>query len=260
VRRLLRGGLRLAEFEQLAGESGLRHAVSTRLGGVSPAPFDTLNLGLSAGDEPRNVEENRRRLADALGACPSELRSCHQVHGARMVRVEDQSADELRREHADVLLTNRRDRWLSLRFADCVPILAYDRRVRALALAHAGWRGTLAGAAGAAVRGLTDAFGSRPQDLLAAIGPSIGPCCYEVGDETAEQFLGRPRGVGRRPGGKTVLDLWALNADALSDAGVPVEQIEVARVCTRCHADEFFSHRAAGGGRSGRFALLGALA
>src|SRR5207248_2062038 len=147
-------------------------------------------------------------------------------HGARVVRVEDQSADELRRERADVLLTDRRDRWLSLRFADCVPILAYDRRACALALAHAGWRGTLADSAGAAVRGLADAFGSRPQDLLAAIGPSIGPCCYEVGDETAAPFLGRARGVARHPGGKTVLDLWTLNADALGDAGVPVEQIE----------------------------------
>jgi len=258
VRRLQRGGLPLAEFDLLAGLPGLVHAVSTRHGGVSPAPFDTLNLGLSCGDAPENVAANRRRLAEAVGARPEQLATCFQVHGAQVVHVDDQPAEVLRREHADILITNRPGRFLMLRFADCVPLLLVDPRRRALALAHAGWRGTAADVAVAAVRALSEQFGSAPRDLLAGVGPAIGPCCYEVGEEVAAHFAHRPGGV-RRDGQRIMLDLWALNREALLAAGVPAAQIELSALCTRCHSRDFFSHRAAGGGPSGRFSLIASL-
>jgi YfiH family protein len=260
VRRVQAGRLPIRQFALLADAAGLMHGVTTRAGGVSPAPFDTLNLSLSTGDRPEHVDENRSRLAAAVGTTYDWLASCHQVHGARAVQVDDQPLAVLRREQADVLVTDRPGRFLSMRFADCVPVLLYDPRRRAVGLAHAGWRGTAAGAAGAAVRALTAAYGSRPGDVLAGIGPSIGPCCYDVGDEVAAQFDGRPGGVQRSPAGRAVLDLWSLNRDALTAAGVPREQIEVSGLCTRCHADEFFSHRAAGGGPSGRFAAVAGVA
>jgi YfiH family protein len=259
VRRVLSGGLPLVQFEQLAEASGLQHAVTTRHGGVSPAPFDSLNLSLSTGDAPDNVAANRDRLAAAMGAERGAVASCFQVHSARAVRVDDQPADELSQERADVLVTNRPGRLLSLRFADCVPVAVYDPRRRAVGVAHAGWRGTAADAAGAAVRALTDAYGSRPADLLAGVGPAIGPCCYEVGEETAAHFRDRPRGVVRSEG-RVVLDLWALNVDSLVAAGVPAEQVELAAICTRCQASDFFSHRAANGGPSGRFSLIAGVA
>ena len=259
MRRIRADGLSLALFDLFAAAPGLVHAVSTREGGISPVPYDTLNLSLSTGDVPEHVAVNRARLAAAIGARPEQVVSCHQVHSARVVRVEQQSPEELRRERADVLVTNRAGRFLSLRFADCVPLLLFDPVRGTLALAHAGWRGVLAGVAAAAVKALVDEFGTAPGDLLAGVGPSIGPCCYQVGEDTAALFADRPRGIVRYEAGSIVLDLWALNVDALVSAGVPPRQIEISAICTRCHADEFFSHRAANGGPSGRFAALAGL-
>ncbi len=255
MKRVETGGLPLVQFDLLSQAKGLAHGVTTRHGGVSPAPFDTLNLSIATGDLHERVIANRTRVAQAFYADPTHLMGCHQVHGARVVLVDDQPGESLRAERADVLITRRAGRFISLRFADCVPVLVFDPRQRAVAIAHAGWRGTAADAPGAAVRGLVEAFGSRPGDLLAGIGPSIGPCCYEVGADTAAHFSDRPRGV-LRDNDRLALDLWTLNHDLLAAAGVPEPQIETSDVCTRCHADEFFSHRAAGGGPSGRFAAV----
>jgi YfiH family protein len=259
VRRLSSNGLPLAQFDTLGAADGIVHAVSTRLGGFSPAPWDTLNLSVSTGDAPANVYANRHRLAESVGTTYDRVYTCHQVHGANVVRVHDQDPADVGAIHADALMTDRRGHFLSLRFADCVPILFFDPRRPAGAIAHAGWRGTAENVAGATVASLAEAFDSRPADLLVGIGPSIGPCCYEVGEDTAAHFAERRGGV-LRDDGRLVLDLWTLNRQALEDAGVPTEQIEVSGVCTRCHSDEFFSHRAAGGGPSGRFAALLALA
>jgi YfiH family protein len=138
-----------------------------------------------------------------------------------------------------------------LRYADCTPVLLVDPVRRCVAAVHAGWRGSAVRAAGAAVTALGETFGSRPADLLAGIGPAIGPCCYEVGQDVVDAFADRPELFS---GGK--LDLWESNRQALIEAGVVPGQIEVAGICTQCESDRFFSHRANGGQPAGRFAAL----
>jgi YfiH family protein len=138
-----------------------------------------------------------------------------------------------------------------LRFADCTPVLLADPKRKVVAAAHAGWRGSAVRVAGAAVSALVEAFASRPKDLIAGIGPAIGPCCYGVGEDVVAAFADRP---GLLMDGR--LDLWEANRLALVEAGVPADQIEVAGVCTQCQSDRFFSHRANKGEPAGRFAAL----
>jgi YfiH family protein len=155
------------------------------------------------------------------------------------------------------LITDRPEVTLFLRFADCVPILLYDPRRPAVGVVHAGWRGTLAKAATAAVQAMQAHYGSRPGDLVAAIGPSIGPCHYAVGPEvvaqTRQAFNGASDELLSRVNGGYHLDLWTANAHALQQAGV--RQIEQSELCTVCHGDDFFSHRGHGA-QTGRFAAL----
>jgi YfiH family protein len=139
-----------------------------------------------------------------------------------------------------------------LRYADCTPVLLADPERRVVAAVHAGWRGSAVRAAGAAVEALLDAFGSRPQDIVAGIGPAVGPCCYTVGQDVVEAFGDRSELFSE----DQKLDLWTANRQALIEAGVPADQIEVAGICTQCQADRFFSHRANQGQPAGRFAAV----
>jgi YfiH family protein len=150
-----------------------------------------------------------------------------------------------------VLITGSPEKTLMLRFADCTPVLLADTKRRVVGAVHAGWRGSAVRAASAAVEGLSDALGSSPSDLVAGVGPAIGPCCYRVGKDVEEAFADRPWLLAD---GK--LDLWEANRQALIEAGVPAKHIEVAGICTQCNADRFFSHRANGGQPAGRFAAL----
>jgi YfiH family protein len=234
----------LFHFKNLAAEPWLVHAISTRAGGVSEGRFASLNVSYSVGDEQTNVEENLRRLQQALGA--DELFSAYQVHGNAVTRVERETPP---RPKCDVLITQSTERALMLRYADCTPILLADPRHRAVAAVHAGWRGSAVRAASAAVHAMQQAFGTRSQDLLAGIGPAIGPCCYEIGQDVVDAFADRPELIS-----ESRLDLWDANRQALIEAGVPAERIEMANICTRCESERFFSHRANGGVPAGRFA------
>jgi YfiH family protein len=222
------------------------HGISGRQGGVSEPPYDTLNLARLVQDDPAHVNENRLRFANALGTEPDRLIDSKQVHMDRVLvvgagyRAGDAVPD------ADLQITDQPGWLLNLRFADCVPILLADPLRGAVAVIHAGWRGTRLRAAATAVQALVERYGCAPHDLLAGIGPSIGPCCYEVGEEVANQFADWPFGVLRGSRAKPHLDLWALNRAALERAGLAPEKIELAAVCTRCHQDLFFSHRAMG--------------
>jgi YfiH family protein len=236
--------LELFRFGNLAREPWLVHAISTRAGGVSEGRFASLNVSFSVGDDQGNVEENLRRLQQALGA--DELFSAYQVHGKVVTLVEPDTAP---RPRCDVLMTRSAQRALMLRYADCTPVLLADRKRRAVAAVHAGWRGSAVRAAGAAVQAMQQAFGTHPGDLLAGIGPAIGPCCYEVGQDVIDAFRDRPELISQ-----SRLDLWEANRQALVEAGVPAEQIELARICTQCHPERFFSHRANAGVPAGRFA------
>jgi copper oxidase (laccase) domain-containing protein len=125
-----------------------------------------------------------------------------------------------------------------------------------VAVAHAGWRGSAVKAAAAAANAMVEQFGSNPRDLVAGIGPAIGPCCYVVGQDVVDAFADRPWAIVRPEGQQVRLDLWEANRHALVEAGVPAEQVELAGICTQCQADRFFSHRANGGELAGRFAAL----
>jgi len=229
---------------------------SERGGGVSSAPLDSLNMGSNVGDSPENVLENHERLCHALGISRSNVVSVHQVHGNHVVRVGKDEAGTIVTD-ADAMITADIGVFMLMRFADCVPILFYDPRKHVAGIAHAGWRGTAIGVAKCTVEALQQEFDCKPADLVVVIGPSIGPCCYEVGSEVVEAMKANPaipeHVIVQQPNDKVHADLWQANAAQLDHAGV--QHVEIAGICTACHSDRFFSHRASGG-HSGRFAAV----
>lgn len=241
---------------RLSDYARLMHGFSTRLGGVSQPPHASLNLGYARPDDPAAVAENRRRFAAALGFSMDNVVIAGQVHGTNVHIAQD--ADRGRGAYdrettlppADAVVTNVPDLVLWTSYADCVPLLFYDPVAQAVGAAHAGWKGTVDNIAGAVVETMRAAFGSDPADLIAVIGPSIGPCCYEVaepvigaasdafGAAAASEILLRPPG-NERPH----FDLWAANVHWLEQAGVHDHNIVRTRICTACNVDRFFSHR-----------------
>jgi YfiH family protein len=215
-------------------------AFSTRRGGVSEAPFETLNLGRLTEDDPARVAENRRRLCDEVGTDPELLCYGKQVHGPAVRRADG------RGEPGDGLWTDTPGEPLLVFTADCLPIALAraDGGPPAVAALHAGWRGLLAGIVQAAVAAL------GPGPLAAVIGPGIGPCCYDVGEEVAAAFRGR-FGEGIVAGGR--LDLWESAEQALRAAGVG--DVHRTDLCTACNPDLFFSHRR-DAGRTGRQGMI----
>jgi len=249
------GPIHIYQFASL-DPARLAHGVFARHGGVSPAPYASLNLSISTGDARENVRENRLRAFQAVDRSPDSVADLWQVHSADVIVAHEPNGERACLGQADSLITDRPEVTLFLRFADCVPILLFDPRRPAIGIVHAGWRGTLQKAAGAAVSALADQYNSRPRDIVAAIGPSIGPCHYAVGPEVVSEarqaFPGHDELLPAVKGGHH-LDLWAANELALREAGV--EQIEQGQVCSACRTDDFFSHRAAQG-KTGRFGAL----
>jgi YfiH family protein len=235
-------------------------AVFTRQGGISPAPWDSLNVGGTVGDDPVRVRENRLRSFAALGRTLDSLFDVWQVHSAEAVCAEAPRPANTLHQKADIILTDKPEVTLYMRFADCVPILLYDSKRDVVAMAHAGWLGTVRGAASSAVKAMRERYGSKPEDILAAIGPSIGPDHYEVGPDVVAQVEGAFGPEAKRliesRNGKIYFDLWAANRLQLEESGLG--QIEVAGICTACHLDDWFSHRAEKG-KTGRFGALIAL-
>jgi len=242
----------LFRFDNLSQVPGVVHAISTRSGGISQGRCESLNVSYSVGDTHENVDENIRRLSTAVGSRVEDLFSAYQVHGREVTLVEPATQP---RPRCDVLATSSAARTLMLRYADCTPVLLADPHRRVVAAVHAGWRGSALRAAGAAVEALRETYGSRPEDIVAGIGPAIGPCCYVIGQDVVDAFGDRPELLSRDQDGMK-LDLWQANHVALVEAGVRAEQIELAGVCTQCEAERFFSHRANKGQPAGRFAAL----
>lgn len=245
------GFWRVALLEQWQWPVAIRAVFSSRTGGVSEGPFSSLNLSTGVGDDPRAVAQNRRRLAAAAGFDPAACARVQQVHGRQVCTVPGPGAWG----EADALITSVPGTVLCVRTADCVPIYVIDPRARVAGLAHAGWRGTAADVVGALVATMATAFGCRPADLLGAVGPAIGPCCYEVDApvitalEKAATWSG---GVLKTTGPDHArLDLWDANRRRLLDAGLAPDRVAVAGICTACHPDLLFSHRR-DGGRTGR--------
>jgi hypothetical protein len=253
------GPVRLWRSPLLSAVAGVTHGVSERHGGVSVAPFVSLNLGLHVGDDLVAVRENRCRLADAAGSTLDRMVCAAQVHGARVAvvtaadsgRGANDAADAI--PAADALVTDAPDLLLTLFFADCLPILLADPRRRVVAVAHAGWRGLVDGVIENTVAAMAERFGTRPEDLVARIGPGIGPECFEVGPEVAAQF--DAAFVLPGSGDRRYVDLKSAASARLRAAGVPGHHVDVCPDCTACATDRYFSHRRENG-HTGRIAAF----
>jgi len=253
--RRQQGGLSYYQFANLADHSGVVHYVFTRKGGSSYPPFASLNVGHTVGDEDRAVATNHTLIYQTANTSEENVVTAHQVHGSHVVAV-GQIHHQIYGE-TDALVTNVPSLMLMLRFADCTPVMLYDPVHEAVGLVHSGRMGTLAHIVSHTVDRMSEEYGSQPSELLAGIGPSIGPCCYQVGPEVVADVrtrLSEAEGsLVQQADGSFHFDLWGTIRRQLEIRGV--QRIEMAGICTACHLDEFFSHRAERG-RTGRFAAL----
>jgi hypothetical protein len=228
-------------FENLSHKKGIVHFISTRNGGVSHAPFDTLNISFNVSDDPKNVIKNRKLLAEAVGFDAASIVTAKQVHDNKVAFVtkdmKGKGAFDFTSalDGIDAMVTNVPKICLMVQTADCVPILMYDPVKKVIGAVHAGYKGTVLKIAENTVKSMIKQFRCDPRHIYVGIGPSIGPCCYEVEK------------------GKKVFDLWKANRSQIEECGVPVPNIEVAGICTNDKTDTFFSFRA-GKGTTGRFA------
>lgn len=233
----------------------IKHAIFTRQGGVSDVPFSSLNLGGTVGDNRKNVIENRRRIFNALNLPLASLYDAWQVHGTHVISVQAPRPHDAPHEKADILLTDKQGITLLMRFADCVPVFLFDPIKKVIGLVHAGWAGTVKKAVAVAVEAMKNEYDVHPSNVLAGIGPSIGPDHYEIGQEVAAKvkvnFGSQASQLLENSNGRIYLDLWKTNAITLQNCGV--EKIEIAHLCTACNFTDWFSHRAEKG-RTGRFA------
>jgi YfiH family protein len=214
------------------------------------------------GDAAEYVQENRLRSLNALGRDPLSVYDVWQVHSADVISAVKPRPVDQPHLKADGLVSNRSDLTLYMRFADCVPVFLYDPKRRVIGIAHAGWQGTVKGTAAALVKRFVQEYGCQAEELIACIGPSIGPDHYEIGPDVIQQVRSA---FGERaedllitsnldlPASKVKFDLWKANQIVLAQAGV--KQIEISGICTACHVDDWYSHRAEAG-RTGRFGAL----
>lgn len=219
----------------------LRHGFATRNGGVSTGHFSSMNLGYNRGDIRENVKENYRLLGEYVGASMESLAYLQQVHSG-LIHEAESCQDGCMRE-GDALVTNVPGVPLACFYADCMPAFLYDPVKKAIAAVHSGWRGTAACILMRAVEKLQNSYGCNPQDIIAAVGPSIGACHMEVGPEVREQFLEIGFQNVREERGSLYLDLWGTAKEQLMRSGLKEEHIHIAEICTYCEEDQYFSHR-----------------
>ena len=244
---------------------GVRHGFSTRRGGVSPAPWDTLNLGPGRGDAPENMRENYRRFFGCTGAAPERAVLSLQVHRdhVRLCTAADAGKGLVRERdyEADALITAEQDLPLVVFSADCGILLLHDPDAGCVGAVHAGWRGCAAGIVEKTVREMVRLLGARPERILAAVGPCIGPCCFETDSDVPEAVRASALGAEAEPylerrGAKYHVDLAGLNRQWLLHAGVTPEHIDVCGLCTACRPDLFWSHRKMGNARGAQVAMI----
>jgi YfiH family protein len=255
------GSVRYYTFSSL-NEMDVTHAVFTRHGGVSPQPWDSLNVGGTVGDDSARVKENLSRSLKVVNREIDSVFDVWQVHGADVVCAELPKPKSSTYQKADIILTNKKYLTLFMRFADCVPILLYDPKSSVVGIVHAGWKGTVKKAVSVAISTMNQKYSSNPGDILAGLGPSICKHHYEVGSDViqdvefvfgndASKILTNINGSPKNQ--KAEFDLWAANKMLLEQAGV--SKIEVSNICTACHLDDWYSYRQEQG-RTGRFGVL----
>lgn len=269
VKQNREGEIEYLTFPILEQTGLVRHLFSTRLGGVSKDIYSTMNLSYTRGDEREAVDENFRRIAGILQCELSDIVCSDQTHTVNLkVAVKEDGGKGIiqPRDYTDIdgLLTDEPGIVLATFYADCVPLYFVDTRKRAIALAHSGWRGTVARMGRCVTEKMREVYGSNPADIVAAIGPSICQECYEVSEDVADAFAQEFRMPGQadkillnKGNGKYQLDLWQANEIVLEEAGIPADQIQVTDICT-CHNSEYlFSHRASKGRRGNLGAFMG---
>ena len=254
-------------FPMLEKTGMVKHGFSTKFGGVSQGKFATLNFTFTRGDNPDHVMENYRRMAAVLGVDEKRMVLSYQTHttNVRLVTEEDAGKGIVKeRDYKDIdgLITNVPGITLVTFFADCVPLYFLDPVHKAIGLSHSGWRGTVSRMGAVTIDKMKEAYGTRAEDLLVCIGPSICGDCYEVGEEVALEFKKAfvkdnwNQILREKDNGKFMLDLWKANEILLKEAGVKPENIQTTDICTHCNSDYLFSHRTCGNERGNLAAFL----
>ncbi len=262
-----KNGVPYFTFRNLERTELVRHGFSTRLGGVSEGFLSELNLGFARGDEPEHVRENFRRIGAAIGFDPDSLVLSDQTHTTQVRQVTEADRGKgfsVPKDYEDVdgLITDVPGLTLATFYADCVPLFFVDPVRHAIGLSHSGWKGTVNRMGLQTLQRMGEAFGTKPEDVIAAIGPSICQDCYEVSEDVALRFKKEfwaqadERLLYRKQNGKYQLNLWRANEIVLLDAGVCPKNLALPEACTCCNPALFFSHRASGGRRGNLGAFL----
>ncbi|MBD5456062.1 MAG: peptidoglycan editing factor PgeF [Lachnospiraceae bacterium] len=262
-----KGEVEYLSFPHLAETGLVDHLFTTRRGGVSQGIFASMNVSYTRGDDKAAVDENYRRIAEVFDEVPGSIVCSDQTHttNIRLVTKEDRGKGVTRKkDYTDIdgLITNEPGVILATFYADCVPLFFVDMENKAIGLSHSGWKGTVHKMGEATLKAMKEAFGTRPEKVKAAIGPSICQDCYEVSSDVAEQFektfknhVGEILKSGSAEG-KYQLDLWKANEIILREAGILPENLEVTDVCTCCNKDYLFSHRGSQGKRGNLGAFM----
>jgi len=241
-------GIPYFENPELKKIRWITHAFLTRQGGLSLPPYDSLNVSLSNGDEQKRVSSNRERIAETFGFDPNQLILLKQMQLDGILIIKDPVQIKPNPLLYDAMITDIPNQYLGILTADCIPILVVDRKRKVISAIHAGRQGSGLGITKKAIRKMKEEWGCSEKDLLITLGPSIGPCCYEIDEKVFfkewEPFS-VPRGMG-----KWMLDLAGINIVQLKEEGIKEDQIYWVNLCTRCHTDLFFSYR--GEGQTGR--------
>jgi YfiH family protein len=249
---MLTDGIPYLQYPIFSGYNHLTHGIFTRIGGVSKPPYDTLNSSYNVGDRPESVKENLRTIKDVIGA--KDIIFMNQVHGGGILILRNDDHTRIESTaNADALITDIPSIALMVKQADCQGVILYDPVKAVLAVVHCGWRGNVRNILGAVMEKMRSGFGCRESDILAAVGPSLGPCCAEftsykeIFPEWFREFIVRDN----------YFNLWEISRRQLLDAGLAKDRIEIAEICTRCNIEIFYSYR--GEGTTGRFATVAML-
>ena len=266
-RECIENGVTILQFPLLESLSGVEHLFTTKEGGVSKGDFATMNISFTRGDDKEAVLENYRRIAPFFDVELSNIVVSHQTHTTNVRRVTKADGGKgvvYDRDYEDVdgLITNEKNLVLCTMYADCVPLYFVDVKNQAIGLSHSGWKGTAGQMGKRTLERMEEEFGTKPEDVYVAIGPSICMDCYEVSSDVIDAFklvFSKEEMeviCYQKENGKYQLDLWKANEIILLNAGVLKEHIEVTRLCTHCNSDRMFSHRKTGDKRGNLGAFL----
>lgn len=247
----IESGVPCLQFPNLSDFPSISHGIFTRNGGTSKPPYDSLNISLNVGDYKYNVIKNRRIIYKCMNE--ADLIFAKQVHGSEISILGNNKyayGKNMSSLNGDAIITNIRHKGLVLQVADCQPVLFYDSIKKVAANVHCGWRGSILNIVGKTIKMMIKQFGSNPRDIIAGVGPSLGPCCAEFTNYQREipqslwNYMCRP----------SFFDFWTMTRDQMADAEVKEQNIYISRICTKCNTDRFFSYR--NNKKTGRFAAI----